>query len=164
MSWIVRVTATFFGAGYSPVAPGTAGALLAILMWGGLFGLRPNAAQLPHDLWIQLAIILAYLFAGVWATKSVQSAWGKDPSKVVVDEAVGVWIAVYALPAHWSVLLCGFVLFRVFDIWKPLGIKRFDNMQSAWGVMLDDVLAGFYAWLITGACYKNGWIGPEVFS
>jgi len=75
----------------------------------------------------------------------METEWGKDPSKVVVDELIGVWVAVLWIPAETQWLILGFILFRFFDIAKPLGIRQLEKIKGGWGVMLDDVGAGIYA-------------------
>lgn len=74
---------------------------------------------------------------------------GEDPSKVVVDEMVGVWIPLLAVDAeHWYYALVAFALFRLFDIFKPLGIRKMEDFKGGVGVMMDDVLAGIYSLLV----------------
>lgn len=137
---VARVVATWFGSGLVPKAPGTAGSLAAlpvawaILAWGGG--------------WQGLALaVLAAVAAGLWATAAVLRASGiKDPSFVVVDEVAGQWIAL--LPAGLDPILfaAAFVLFRLFDIWKPWPVGWADReLPGAFGVMVDDLLAGAYA-------------------
>jgi phosphatidylglycerophosphatase A len=62
----------------------------------------------------------------------------------VIDEMVGMWIAVLGLPVSWQYWLAAFLLFRFFDIFKPLGVRRLEKIEGGWGVMLDDVMAGVY--------------------
>jgi phosphatidylglycerophosphatase A len=75
----------------------------------------------------------------------LEPEWGHDPQKIVIDEIIGFWIAMIAVPYTAWTLFAGFVLFRIFDIWKPLGIRKMEKFKGGWGVMLDDVLAGIYA-------------------
>ena len=105
--------ATGFGSGFSPVAPGTAGALLATAVWFGLSYLLSAVALL----WLTVGFILVFTALGIWAADRVEPYWGEDPSRVVVDEMVGVWIALLAAPAGnvWYAL-GAFALFRLFDI------------------------------------------------
>ncbi|MFT5800778.1 MAG: phosphatidylglycerophosphatase A, partial [Nonlabens sp.] len=86
---------------------------------------------------------------GTWSCKVLEKDWGHDPSRVVMDESVGVWITMLFMPFnHWYVFFA-FVLFRFFDILKPLGIRAIDGkMHSPFSVMLDDIVAGVYAWLV----------------
>ncbi|MDL2277021.1 phosphatidylglycerophosphatase A [Parabacteroides sp. OttesenSCG-928-G07] len=152
--YIQKIIATGFGSGYSPIAPGTAGALLAVLLWGVLYLLLPF-----HLLLVVTAIlILLFTIAGIWAANSLEAVWGKDPSKVVVDEIVGVWIALLGV-AEGNIyhILLAFVFFRLFDIFKPLGIRRMEKLKGGLGVMMDDILAGIYSLiLLLGIRYVTG--------
>ncbi len=90
-----------------------------------------------------------FTLAGIWAADSLEAYWGEDPSRVVVDEMVGVWIALLAAPAgHVWYALGAFVVFRLFDIFKPLGIKRMEKLSGGVGVMMDDILAGVYGFIV----------------
>ena len=142
MKSLHKLNATVLGAGYSPFAPGTMGALVGILI---LFLIKWQQPDLQYFTWGLLLATIIFTLLGVWSTNELESEWGKDPSKVVVDELIGVWIAVLWIPAETQWLILGFILFRFFDIAKPLGIKRLENIKGGWGVMLDDVGAGIYA-------------------
>jgi len=138
--------ATALGSGYFPVAPGTAGSIVGSVF---LFGLNSmldscNLGTAPILLIDALAILFV-TFLGVYAIKKVHEVWPHDDNKIVIDEVIGVWIASFALPIQWHYYLLALILFRLFDIFKPLGIRKLDKMQSDWSVMLDDVLAGVYA-------------------
>jgi phosphatidylglycerophosphatase A len=142
MKSLHKLNATVFGAGYSPFAPGTMGALVGILI---LFLIKWQQPELQYFTWGLLLATIIFTLLGVWSTNELAPEWGKDPSRVVVDELIGVWIAVLWIPVatHWLIL--GFILFRFFDIAKPLGIRRLESIKGGWGVMLDDVGAGIYA-------------------
>ena len=132
---------TGFGSGFSPFAPGTAGALLASIIWIALYFLLPFTVV-------------------IWAVNRLEPYWGEDPSRVVVDEMVGVWIPLLAVPNDdkwfWYVI-AAFALFRIFDIAKPLGIRRMESLKGGVGVMMDDVLAGVYSFiLLVGARWVIG--------
>lgn len=136
---------TGFGSGFSPVAPGTAGALLAALIWLFLSFFLTGLTLL----WVTVALILVFTVAGVWAADRLEPVWGEDPSRVVVDEMVGVWITLLAAPAgHIGYGLAAFVLFRLFDIFKPLGIRRMESLPGGIGVMMDDILSGIYGFIL----------------
>ena len=139
--------ATGFGSGYSPIAPGTAGALLAMLIWWGYSLLFSHCISIPVFTFI---VIVVFTFAGVWSSSVVEKYWGEDPSRVVVDEMVGTWIALLAVPegAHWGYMLAAFVLFRFFDIVKPLGVRKMESLPSGFGIMADDILAGIYGFIV----------------
>lgn len=128
--------ATFFGAGYLP-APGTAGSAAAILV-AVLAGPPP----------VLLLIAAAALTGpGVWAAGRTARAQGlEDPQIVVVDEVLGQWIALgAAVSLSWQSCLAAFLLFRLFDIWKPFPIRRLEKLPGGWGIVADDLLAGVYA-------------------
>lgn len=136
---------TGFGSGFSPFAPGTAGALLAALIWFGISFLVSEVCLIG----LTVVSILIFTAMGVWATNRLEPYWGEDPSRVVVDEMVGVWIALLAAPSDdgWYAL-GAFALFRLFDIFKPLGIRRMENFPGGIGVMMDDILAGIYSFVL----------------
>ena len=139
------IIASGFGSGFSPFAPGTAGALVAVIIWTVLFYV------IPFNILLVVTSLLIVLFtaAGSWSADKLESEWGKDPSKVVVDEMVGVWIALLAVPVGnvWYILFA-FLLFRFFDIFKPLGIRKMEQLEGGIGVMADDILAGIYSFLL----------------
>lgn len=140
--------ATGFGSGFSPVAPGTAGALLALLLWVVGYLLLPFAL-----LQVILAImVLLFTVLGIYTSGVMERYWGEDPSRVVVDEMVGVWIPLLVVPdGGWWYVLAAFVLFRLFDIVKPLGVRRMERFGGGVGIMMDDILAGVYSAVLLGA-------------
>lgn len=139
------VVGTGFGSGFWPYGPGTAGALLATLLWYVLSLFLSGAWLLAVTF---LCIIIFYVL-GVWAANRLSRYWGKDPSRVVIDEMVGVWIALLAAPAgSLAYAMASFVLFRFFDIVKPLGVRHMERMHGGHGVMMDDVLAGIYSFFL----------------
>lgn len=139
------IIATGFGSGFCPVAPGTAGAALATIIWFiiSLF-ISPSALLITT-----VSLIVLFTLVGIWSTNVLETKWGKDPSRVVVDEMVGVWIALLAADAgKWYHILIAFALFRLFDIYKPLGIRKMENLKGGVGVMMDDILAGIYSFIL----------------
>ena len=136
---INKLIATALGLGYSPIAPGTMGAIGGI----AVYLLIVNTLS-QVNLILGLLTIL-FLILGIIASNKLEAEWGKDPSKIVIDEVVGVWIALLFIPSGWQYTLGAFLLFRFFDIVKPLFIKRAEKLKGGWGVMFDDVLAGIYA-------------------
>ena len=143
--WDVFLTTGFYS-GYSRFAPGTMGALVATLLWLiPYFFCGYKALQI-----ITSIAIVFFTFLSVPSIKRLEIEWGEDPSKVVVDEMVGVWIALLAVPKHgnWIYICVAFFLFRIFDIFKPLGVRYMERFKGGWGVMLDDILAGIYGALI----------------
>lgn len=139
------IIGTGFGSGFWPWGPGTAGAALAVAMWFAVQMIVPSEA-LPF---VTLAAVAIFTLSGIWATARLMPYWGDDPSRVVVDEMVGVWIPLAVTPYgdFWLALL-SFALFRFFDILKPLGIRSLDRHKGAFYVMADDILAGIYSLII----------------
>jgi phosphatidylglycerophosphatase A len=136
---------TGFYSGLWPWGPGTAGSILATVIWM-LLGLWLPAFTLSVT---TLFLILVFTLLGTWATARLQPYWGEDPSRVVVDEMVGVWIPLLvAQPKEWGWAITALVLFRFFDIVKPFGIKKLDRMKGAFWVMGDDILGGIYALVV----------------
>ena len=137
--WAVIIGAGF-GSGFWPWGPGTAGAVLAVLVW-----LVLGAWLSPMALFVvTLLLVLLFTALGTWATARLEPFWGEDPSRVVVDEMVGVWIPLL-LADGWRQAVMALLLFRFFDIVKPLGIRALDRRHGAFWVMADDLLAGVYS-------------------
>ena len=137
------IIGTGFGVGFWPWGPGTAGAILATAIWYGLsFTLSPTLLIATTT-----ALIVVFTALGTWATKRLQPYWGDDPSRVVVDEMVGVWTPLL-LAVNWWTALLSLLLFRFFDILKPLGIRSLDRRKGAFWVMADDLLAGIYSAIV----------------
>ena len=133
--------ATGFYSGYSPVAPGTVGSLvLLLILW-----FSPALSVINHIVGFCLIF-----FIGVWSSTKVAQKTGKDPSIVVIDEMAGMWIPLSICPKSVLSYFFAFLLFRFFDIVKPFPIKTSEKLPNGWGVMMDDVLAGVYSILIIG--------------
>ncbi len=132
---------TVFRIGYLPTAPGTWGSLAAVVLW---YLIIESISTITFIVTIIIIFILGVYTSSITERYSVQ----KDPSIIVIDEWVGQWIALLFLPKSLLLGLVTFALFRLFDIWKPFPIKILDKMPSGWGIMLDDVFAGFYPLLV----------------
>ena len=130
-----RLVATFFYLGKLPFVPGTWGSLGALLLW----------LLLPVAFSIHLSVIVILFVLGVYSSnKMAKYLDDHDPSEVVIDEVVGMGISLFMLPHNLGLYLLAFILFRIFDIFKPLFIYRIQNLSGGWGIMLDDVLAGLF--------------------
>ena len=130
-----------FGSGLAPKAPGTFGTLAAI----------PVYLLMTHLSWPWYLAATALSFVvGVYLCNRASDMLGvHDHGGIVWDEFVGLWLTLYLIPLEWQWLLLGFVLFRFFDIIKPFPIKWLDQKVSGgFGIMIDDVVAGLYAWII----------------
>ncbi len=146
---------TTLGAGHFPYGPGTMGALMGIVIWY-LIELATNYTLCMQ---ITAGLTIALTFIGAYSSTIAERYWGEDPSKVVIDETVGQWIALLAIPADftWWHVLAAFILFRFFDIVKPLGVRKMERFKGGWGIMADDILAGCYSavliFLFTGIAW-----------
>lgn len=152
-----RLIATTAGCGYWPWGPGTMGAIGGVAVW--LLALIFIHSAMT--MWCTIAaLIIVFTFAGAWAGSISEKYWGPDPSRVVIDETVGQWLAMLPLsgfaaagdPWHeWS-MWCGVTLslvaFRFFDIVKPLGVRSMERFPGGWGIMADDILAGIYSAMV----------------
>lgn len=159
---------TTFGVGYLPVAPGTYGSAVGVLIYL-LFAsseVRANLYFLQHDwqdaqitAWIHafyLILFLLFCLLGIWASnRAVKIFQNKDPQKVVVDEVIGQLITFLFIPfaVSWYFVIAGFLLFRLFDIWKPYPIDSLQNLPAGIGVCADDILAGVYAGTVLSVIY-----------
>lgn len=136
-SFVPAVVATAFGSGYAPIAPGTAGSAVGLLLWWPLATLSPL---------IQAVAIAVVSLVGVLAATHVARAVAlKDPAIVVVDEVVGMWLTLLALPFTPVTAAVGFLLFRALDVWKPFPARRLEMLPDGWGIVADDLMVGLYA-------------------
>jgi phosphatidylglycerophosphatase A len=150
------------GVGFFPIAPGTLGSLVGVALFLSIHRAADSVLvpyALVHHLYyftlesIQLALMLVVILivtlAGIWAASRSETVLNrKDPGAVVIDEVAGQMIALlsasFFIAGAWGIV-SAFILFRVFDIWKPYPIRRLESLESGLGVMADDVAAGLYA-------------------
>ena len=132
-----KILSTCFGIGYFPVAPGTIASIVAVI--GFVF--IPALQSTP----ILLSLVIISLALGIWAGRIMEEEYGDDPSIVTIDELAGQWLALAALPADMLPVLLSFAFFRLFDIAKPGPVDTVQRLPGGWGIMADDVLAGFFA-------------------
>lgn len=152
--WFHVILSTGAFSGFIPIAPGTAGALVALGIWYALYLYLSTSVLF----WVTVCLILLTTIVGVWTSNVMEKYWGKDPRAVNIDEFVGTWIPLLVVPCEhhtWILAIFGFAMFRIIDIYKPLGCRTIDEKcPGGWGVMLDDVLAGLYALILT-FCLKQ---------
>ncbi len=145
--------ARVFNIGLMPKAPGTWGTALACVLAPFLF--------FPLDFFGRWLVLTILFFLGGYAGTYAEKKLGKkDPGEVVIDELVGVWFAMAPF-THWSwfLILCAFILFRIFDILKPWPVNASENwLPDGFGIMIDDVVAGAYAMLGLGILFYFNFI------
>ena len=128
--------ATAGGVGYIPVAPGTFGSAVGILLW----------ALLPASLGVQAVTIVGLFIVGSWSGTVAERHFSRtDPSYVVIDEVMGMLITLFMNPVGWWGALLGFLLFRLADVVKPFPSNRLERLPGGAGVMADDGMAAVYA-------------------
>ncbi|WP_214070522.1 phosphatidylglycerophosphatase A [Mucilaginibacter sp. dw_454] len=137
-----KLAATVFGIGYLGKGVGTVAAFFACVCWYLLF----HVGYPPLIPSLLLTLVVTAL--GIWSGNKVEPIWGKDHGRVVIDEVAGLFVSVLFVPATILNIVIGFVLFRFFDILKPLFIRKLEALPGGWGVMADDLLAGVYANLV----------------
>jgi phosphatidylglycerophosphatase A len=137
----IHLLAVGFGSGASPLMPGTAGTLVAIPIYYLM-----QLFSLP----VYTIIMAAMIFIGFWICQVADNAIGTyDHPSIVWDEIVGYLLTMWAVPAYWQWVLLGFLLFRLFDIWKPWPINWLnDRVGGGIGIVVDDLMAGVYAWIV----------------
>lgn len=157
---------TTVGVGYLPLAPGTWGSLVAVLIYAllasafGTYRYAPSVME-PQFLVaaihaVILIIFLLFSLLGVWAAgRSTELLGNSDPSEAVVDEVIGQLIVFLFIPftTSWWLIGAGFLLFRLFDIWKPYPIDSLQMLPGGIGVCADDILAGVYAGVCLSVIY-----------
>jgi phosphatidylglycerophosphatase A len=138
---IVHFLAFGFGSGKAPVAPGT---------FGTLVGIPAYLLLQPFATYIYVAVVAGMFCVGVWICHVTERDLGvHDHPGIVWDEIVGYLITMFLAPAGWAWMALGFVLFRLFDIWKPFPIRQIERrIQGGFGNMLDDALAAVCAWAV----------------
>jgi phosphatidylglycerophosphatase A len=142
MNRLALLISTCLGLGYAPKGGGTLAAIACCLAW-----YLTGAIYNVHG-YVLLIVTILVTIAGVWSAGKMERLWGKDNYRIVIDEVAGMCLTLLFVPVRWPVVLTGLLLFRFFDIAKPLYIRRMENLKGGWGVMMDDVLAGAVNFLI----------------
>lgn len=143
--------ATALGAGYVPIAPGTFGSAMGLLLW----------AVLPATPLVQATAIIVLFVAGSWSASVAERHFGRtDPGQVVIDEVMGMLITLFLNPVGWIGAIGAFFLFRVADVIKPYPANRLERLHGGVGVMADDAMAAVYANLALRACiWSSSYLG-----
>lgn len=134
-----KIISTSLGIGYIGKGAGTYASIFTCLLW---YFLMPGIYE-PKFVAVLLTLLIT--MQGVRSANQVEVLWGKDHQRVVIDEVAGMCITLLFVPIELKYIVAGLVLFRFFDIVKPLGVRRLEKWPGGWGVMADDVLAGIYA-------------------
>ena len=136
MNRIVTCFATFFYTGFFPFAPATFATLVFLIIY----------RLVPGGDWVATwTVFIPTLVLSIPASTRMEKMYGTDPSCVVIDEVVGIQIVLLGATPSIAGLIAAFVLFRIFDVWKPYPIDRLQSLPGGWGIVADDVLAGIYS-------------------
>jgi len=142
---------TLFGIGSFPKAPGTAGILFAAIVY---FALPDQWFIGWQNSILALFLILVGSIISVFFISKAEVGLGHDNGKIVIDEFWGYFIAILFLPKTLIVIVAAFVLFRIFDIFKPEPVNALQKMPKGWGVMADDIMAGIYANIVLQIVFR----------
>src|ERR1700733_2358054 len=142
MNKLALLISTCLGLGYAPKGGGTLAAIACCIVWYLTWPYYNVYVYAP------LLVTILLMAAGVWSSGRMERRWSKDNYRIVIDEVVGMCCTLLFIPVRWPFVLTGLVLFRFFDIAKPLYIRRMEELKGGWGVMMDDVLAGLYSNII----------------
>lgn len=134
-----KIIGSGFFTGFIPIASGTFGSLIAILIY-----LIPGF----ENYYVIIPSTLILLLYGVYVSGKFEKQYGKDPSQCTVDEVVGTWISLILLPKKFLVILSAFLLWRLLDIVKPFPARDSEKISGGLGIMLDDVISGIYTLII----------------
>lgn len=139
INWFEKLIGSGFYTGYFPIASGTFGSLVAIVIY-----IIPGFERLE----IIIPAIIVFFFYGLFVSSKFEKVYGKDPSQCTVDEVVGTWIALIALPKSFLIVFTTFLVWRVLDIIKPFPARSSEKLPGGFGIMIDDVISGFYTSVI----------------
>jgi len=146
MNHFILLLATGFGVGYSPIAPGTLGTIVAILIYYFLSEISPPLYEIT---------LIGFFFLSVWVSENAERFFRKkDDQRIAIDEIIGFLTTMLWVPKTLLFVIIGFFLFRFFDILKPFPIRRLEKrLKGGFGVVLDDVAAGVYANIVLRLIY-----------
>ena len=132
--------ATLGPIGLSPIAPGTVGSLVTVIIWWFTLSRARGFTK-----WFLLPIVI---ILGIWASGKAEYELGEDNPSIVIDEVIGQLLVLLACPRKLGWAIFGFILFRLFDVWKPFPIGDSQKIEGGFGVVIDDVLAAIYSLIV----------------
>ena len=139
LNFIEKLLGSGFYTGYIPIASGTFGTLAALFIY-----LLPGFEN-PY---VIVPAIIVFFIYGVYVGNKFENVYGKDPSECTIDEVVGTWISYLLLPKTVGIIIITFFLWRALDIFKPYPARKLENLNGGLGIMIDDVVSGFYTLII----------------
>lgn len=136
INWFEKLIGSGFYTGYTPIASGTFGSLAAILIY-----LIPGF----ENLYIIIPAIILFFVYGLFVSSKFENVYGHDPGQCTIDEVVGTWISLIALPKTFFIILTSFLIWRLLDIIKPFPARKSESLKGGLGIMIDDVISAFYS-------------------
>jgi phosphatidylglycerophosphatase A len=140
INWFEKIVGSGLYTGYITFASGTFGSLVAML----IYFMLPKS----EDYKALLFIIILFTILGIIISGKFEKVYGKDPAECTIDEWVGTWISFLGLPKDFLWIISAFILWRALDIIKPFPARKSENLKGGWGIMADDIISGFYTFLI----------------
>jgi len=134
-----RIIGSVFFTGYFPWASGTISSFAAMVIY-----LIPGFEN-PTLLIILISVLIVF---GITLAEKFEKKYGKDPKQFTLDELIGTWISFLFLPKSFYIIIPAFLIWRTMDVIKPFPIRKLESLRGGWGVVLDDVLAGFFTFII----------------
>jgi phosphatidylglycerophosphatase A len=139
INFFERFIGSGFFTGYFPIASGTVGSLAALIIY-----LIPGFEQL----FVIIPSIVIFMVYGIYVGTKFEAEYGKDPAQCTIDEVVGMWISLVALPKTFTIVAIAFILWRILDIIKPPPARNLERLKGGLGIMIDDVISGIYTLII----------------
>ena len=139
INFFEKLIGSGFYSGYAAKASGTFGSLVGIVIY-----LIPGFEN-PS---IMIFFITLFILIGIPIARKFEAIYGEDPKEYTNDEVIGMWITLLFVPKKIWWILIGFFLFRAFDIWKPFPARKLESVKNGWGVLLDDIAAGLYSFIL----------------
>lgn len=139
LNFFERLIGSGFYSGYSPIASGTVGSIVAIVIY-----LIPGF----ENLFVIIPFTIILIAYGIFVGTKFEAQYGKDPAECTVDEVVGTWISLIALPKTIWIIITTFFVWRILDIIKPPPARNLERLKGGLGIMIDDVISGFYTLII----------------
>jgi len=139
INFFERFIGSGFFTGYFPIASGTVGSLAALIIY-----LIPGFEQL----FVIIPSIVIFMVYGIYVGTKFEAEYGKDPAQCTIDEVVGMWISLVALPKTFTIVAIAFILWRILDIIKPPPARNLERLKGGLGIMIDDMISGIYTLII----------------
>jgi phosphatidylglycerophosphatase A len=139
INFIEKFLGSGFYTGYIPFASGTFGTIAALFIF-----LIPGF----ENSYVIVPAIIVFFIYGIYVGNKFENVYGKDPSECTIDEFVGTWISYLLLPKTIGIIVITFFLWRALDIFKPYPARKLENLNGGLGIMIDDVVSGFYTLII----------------